>query len=96
MEHLIKSLAEAVTHEKLKKLVISHVKELLLENNHLVIFVDNAAPLHEMSLKSMDEHLKSALEKVFDSKTTYELRLVHPTHERSDHTRFEAPHKKMH
>jgi len=96
MEHQIKTFVEAITHEKLKKLAKSHVKELLLENNHLIIFVDNAGPLKEMSLKSMDEHLKTALEKVFDPKITYELRLQHGIHERSDHTRFEAPQKKAH
>lgn len=94
MEHQIKALAEAITHEKLKKLVKSHVKELLLENNHLVIFVDNTAPLNEMSLKSMDEHLKTALEKVFDPKITYELRLYHHIHEKSDHIQFGTPDKK--
>jgi len=96
MEHKIKTLAEAITHEKLKKLVISHVRELTLENNHLVIFVDNAAPLHEMEEKSMDDYLKAALEKVYDPTTTYELRLHHIEHERSDHTRFEAPQKNAH
>jgi hypothetical protein len=96
MEHLIKTLSENIGNAQLKKLVASHVKELLLENGHLVIFVDNAAPLREMSEKSMDEHMKKALEKVYDPKTTYEFKLFHPVHERSDHTRFEAPHKKGH
>ncbi len=96
MEHQIKALAEAITHEKLKKLVIGHVKELLLENGHLVIFVENAAPLHELSQKSTEEHLKKALEKVFDPKITYEFRLFHHTHEKSDHVEIVSPKKKGH
>ena len=96
MEHQIKALAEAITHEKLKKLVQSHVKELLLENNHLIIFVENAAPLHEMSQPSMDEYLKKALEKVFDPKITYEFRLLHRAHEKSDHVEIASTKKRNH
>jgi hypothetical protein len=94
MEHKLKALAEAITHEKLKKLVQSHVKELKLENNHLVIFVDNAGPLHEMGEKSMDEHLKKGLEKVFDPSITYELRTYSRSHEKPDHTLFGSADKK--
>ena len=76
MEHEIKMLMEAVTNEKLKKLIQSHVKELALdeETKHLVIYVDNAAPFHEMDSKEMDEHLRKGLEKVYDPDITYELR----------------------
>ena len=84
MEHQIKVLAEAITHEKLKKLVQTHVKELLMENNHLVIFVENVEPLHELSQKSMDEHMRKALEKVYDPKITYEFKLMH-SYEKQDH-----------
>jgi len=84
MEHQIKTLIEAITHEPLKRLVTSHVKELMLENNHLVIFVDNAAPLHELNLKSMDEHMKKALEKIYDHSITYEYRTAH-IHNKPDH-----------
>ena len=96
MEHQIKALATAITHEKLKKLVQSHVKELLLEGNHLIIFVGNTAQLHELSLKSMDEHLKKALEKVYDPKTTYEFRIFHHIHEKSDHVEIASPKKRNH
>lgn len=95
MEHQIKKLAEAITNAKLKKLVQAHVKELLLENNHLVIFVENSAPLHEMSDKAMDEHLKKGLEKIYDSKITYELRL-HNSHARLDHDTNIPRHKMSH
>lgn len=94
MEHKIKALAEAITHVKLQKLVISHVKELLLEKNHLIIFVDNAAPLREMSEKSMDEHLKKGLEKIYDPSITYELRVYSRSHEKPDHTMFGSQDKK--
>ena len=96
MEHQIKALAEAITHEKLKKLVQSHVKELLLENKHLIIFVENMAPLHELDQKSMDEHMKKALEKVYDPKTTYEFRLLHHAHEKSDHVEIASTKKRNH
>ncbi len=85
MEHQIKTLAEAITHEKLKKLVQSHVKELLLENNHLIIFVENTEPLHELNEKSMDTPMKKALEKLYDTKTTYEYRVMQHSHEKPDH-----------
>jgi thiamine phosphate synthase YjbQ (UPF0047 family) len=84
MEHQIKTLVEAITHDKLKKLVQSHVKELKLENSHLTLFVDNTAPLHELNEKSMDKHLKAALEKVYDPKTTYEIKSMQ-SHDKTDH-----------
>ncbi|MBI5422187.1 hypothetical protein HZA44_03570 [Candidatus Peregrinibacteria bacterium] len=96
MEHQIKKLAEAMTHAKLHKLIMSHVKELLLENNHLIIFVDNAAPLHEMSEKAMDEHLKKGLESVYGTEITYELRVYSRSHEKPDHTLFGSSDKKSH
>ena len=96
MEHQIKALAEAITHDKLKKLVQSHVKELLLEKGHLIIFVENTAPLHELNHLSMEEHMKKALEKVYGSKITYEFRLIHHTHEKSDHVEIASPKKRNH
>ena len=96
MEHQIKALAEAVGSPKLKKLILSHVKELLLENKHLIIFVDTAAALHEICEKRMDETLRKGLEKTFDPSITYEVRLSHNVFEKSDHTQFEAQNKKGH
>lgn len=75
MEHKIKTLAEATTNTHLKKLIQTHVKELMLKEAHLVIYVDNAGPLHEMEGKEMDEHLKKALEKLYSADLTYELKL---------------------
>ena len=94
MEHQIKALAEAVESPKLQKLIQSHVKELLFENNHLVIFVDNAAFLHEMNEKRMDESLRKGLEKLYDPSITYEVRLAHNVFEKSDHVQFEAKNRK--
>ncbi len=86
MEHEIKMLMEAITNTTLKKLIQSHVKELALdeETKHLVIYVDNAAPLHEMNSKEMDEHLRKSLEKIYDPDITYELKPYkeHQMHER--------------
>lgn len=93
MEHKLKALAEAAESPKLKQLIKSHVKELKLENNHLVIFVDNATPLHELSEKRMDASLKNALEKVFDPSITYEVRLSH-IHDKPDHVQFETQNRK--
>lgn len=93
MEHEIKMLMEAVANEKLKKLVQSHVKELALdeETKHLVIYVDNPAPLHEMNSKEMDEHLRKGLEKIYDPEITYELK---PYKERQMHEREKTiPHE---
>ena len=77
MQHEIKVLLEAVTHAKLKKLIESHVRELAFdeENKHLILYVDNTAPLHELNSEEMDEHIKPSLEKIYDPDTTYEFRL---------------------
>lgn len=84
MDHKIKVLAEAIGNTHLSKLVHTHVKELLLKEGHLVIYVDNQGPLREMEDKEMDEHLRKALEKVYDPHITYELKLAksHGIHER--------------
>jgi len=75
MEHQIKLLAEAMASDRAKHLIKAHVRELLFENNHLIIFVDNTAPLHEFENKKMDEHLKKGMEKIYGEDITYEYRL---------------------
>ncbi len=75
MNHEIKALTEAITNSHTQSLVQSHVKELRLEDNHLVIFVDNSGPLQKLSSDELDHHLKSGLEKVYDPEITYELKL---------------------
>jgi hypothetical protein len=85
MHHDIKLLVEATEHEKLKKLLESHVKELTYEkeSKHLVIYVDNATPLHELDDKEMNEPLRKCLEKVYDVDSTYEIRIF-KDHQLSD------------
>ena len=87
MEHKIKALAEAITHGKTKHLVQTHVKELAFdeETKHLVVYVDNAGPLHELAEEEGDHHLKSGLEKVYGEDITYEIKMHHPgMHEREN------------
>ena len=95
MEHKLKLLAESAEGPNLKRLIVSHVKELALENGHLIVYVDNTAPLHEFSDKKMDEQLKKALEKIFDPSITYEIRVQKNTqqidHKLSRPTRRNAP-----
>lgn len=77
MEHQIKKLAEAITHNHTKKLIQTHVKALVFneETRHLSIFVDNAHPLHELAEKKEDLHLKAGLEKVYGDDITYDIRM---------------------
>jgi hypothetical protein len=84
MEHQIKALANAIISARVKHLIQTHVKELHFENNHLIIYFNNAAPLHELAEGEYDRHLKDGLEKVYGKDITYELRLWKPVkkHER--------------
>jgi hypothetical protein len=84
MEHDIKLLAEAITHTHTHDLVYSHVKALHFENNHLVIYVDNAATLHELSDTEADHHLQDGMEKVYGEDITYEIKIYkeHQMHDR--------------
>ena len=75
MEHKIKELAEAITNTHAKDLIQSHVKGLFFENEHLIIYLDNASPLHELETEEMDHHLQSGMEKVYGPDITYELKL---------------------
>jgi hypothetical protein len=77
MEHKIKELADAITNTHTKNLVQSHVKGLHFENEHLIIYVDNAAPLHELETDECDHHLQGGMEKVYGD-ISYELRLDKP------------------
>ena len=90
MEHQIKQIVEACSHAKTQKLIENHLVEILLHDQHLVLLIDNAAPLHELSQEENDEHLKKALEAVFGEDLTYELKLAHTkgVHERE----LEVPH----
>jgi len=77
MEHKIKALAEAITHSHTKKLIQTHVKGLVFneEAKHLIIFVDNAHPLHELAEENEDHHLKNGLEKIYGKDITYEVKM---------------------
>ena len=77
MEHQIKAIVAAITHEHTKSLIITHLKGLKFENKHLTLFLDNVAPLHELSAKGLDEHLRKGLEKVYGEDITYELKPFH-------------------
>jgi len=77
MEHEIKALAEAITHGQTKHLIQTHVKELAFdeEAKHLVVYVDNAGPLHELAAEEGDHHLKTGLEVIYGEDITYEIKL---------------------
>ncbi len=77
MERQIKLLAEAITNGHTKDIIQAHVKELAFdeEAKHLVIYVDNAAPMHDLSSEEGDHHLKSGLEKVYGEDITYEVKM---------------------
>jgi hypothetical protein len=74
MEHLIRAFADAVTNKHIKNLILSHVDELHFENNHLIVYVDNAGPFHELEGKEDEHHLKTAMEKIYGEDITYEFR----------------------
>ena len=74
MDHKVKELAEAITNAHTKHLVESHVKGLHFKDNHLVIYVDNAGPLHELETEEVDHHLQKGMEKVYGD-ITYEIKL---------------------
>lgn len=78
MEPKIKSLAQAITHTHTQHLVQSHVKALEFneDTKHLVIVVDNAAPMHELESEEGDKHLNSGLVKIYGDDMTYEVRLA--------------------
>ena len=77
MEHKIKTLVEAITNGHTKDLIQAHVKELTFneEAKHLIIYVDNAAPIHELESEEGDHHLNSGLKKVYGEDITYEVKL---------------------
>ena len=78
MEHQIKVLAEAMTNNQAKHLIQTHVHSLHFENGHLIIYVHNAAPLHELENSEMDVHLQKGIAKVYGEEMTYEFRLNKP------------------
>ena len=90
MEHKIKLLAESITHTHTSNLIQSHARELVFEDQHLIIYVDNAGPLHELAEDETDHHLQKGLEKVYGEDITYEVRLY--TGSKSHEREKEVPH----
>ena len=85
MDSKIKTLVEAIGNHHVKKLIETHVKELSFDENtkHLIIYMDNVAPLHELEGKEEDKHLNKGLAAVYGDDITYELR----THGSTPHER---------
>jgi hypothetical protein len=79
MEQVIKTLVEAITHTHTKNLIESHVTKLAFDEDsqHLIIYVDNAAPLHELDSDELDVHLNKGLVAVYGNTITYDLKLNH-------------------
>lgn len=77
MEHQIKTLVEAITHGHTRNLIQTHVKELAFNEDakHLIIYVDNVDPIHELESEEGDHHLNSGLKKVYGEDITYEVKL---------------------
>lgn len=88
MQHQVKILADAITHARTAHLIENHVKALNFKYGHLIIDIDNAAPLHELSGKDCDKHLEKGLQEVYGD-ITYELRLfkAEVSHNREKETR---------
>ncbi len=85
MDSKIKVLVEAITNSHVKSLIETHVKELTFDEStkHLVIHMDNVAPLHELEGKEEDKHLNKGLAEVYGEDITYEFRTHgHTPHER--------------
>ncbi len=78
MEHQLKLLAEAITHHEARALVKAHVKEIEQTGKHLVVYVENAGPLHELSKPENDEALRKGLEKLYGEDLTYEVKVYKP------------------
>lgn len=81
----IKILVEAIENHHVKSLIETHVKELMFDESskHLIIHMDNVAPLHELEGKEEDKHLNKGLAAVYGDDITYELRTHgHTPHER--------------
>lgn len=74
-------MAQAITNHHVKSLVESHVKELSFDESarHLIIFMDNVGPLHELEGKEEDKHLNKALAEVYGDDITYEFK-THGSH----------------
>lgn len=77
MKPEIKALAEAITSGHTKSLIQTHVKELEFNEDarHLIIYVDNAGPMHELESDEGDHHLNSGLSKVYGDDITYEVKM---------------------
>jgi hypothetical protein len=79
MEHKIKALADAITHVHTRSLIQTHVRDMVFneETRHLVIYVDNAAPMHELQTDEGDHHLNSGLSEIYGDDITYEVKIHH-------------------
>lgn len=85
MEHQIKQLVEATENKHLKSIFQASIKALEFENNHLTIYVNNAAPLHELESEDLADALKNALKTVYGEAITYEAKLYQASeHEREN------------
>ncbi|MFA5986003.1 MAG: hypothetical protein WC819_01480 [Parcubacteria group bacterium] len=92
MKHEIKAFVESMTRKQTQDLFTTHVVDVSQEATHVVIWVDNVQPLHELSHDDHDEQIKKAVDHVCGEGCTYEVK-VHKgnmVHERSNHVQRHA------
>lgn len=88
MDHAIKEFAQNITHKRTHDIVYENVVEIVHTDGHVVIFVDNAGPLHELKESQHDKQIAKSINHIYGSDSTYEIKLVKPntTHEREKKT----------
>ncbi len=87
MKHSIKKFMQLITHKRTQDIFYSNVVDIVSKNEHVVIFVDNVKPVHELSRSKHDEQIKKVIDRIYGEQFTYEVRLVknNVIHERSVH-----------
>lgn len=86
MDHVIKAFAQHITRKRTYNIVYENVVEIVYKDGHVVIFVDNAGPLHELEESQHDAQIKKAIDQIYGEESTYELKLIksNKTHERAN------------
>lgn len=87
MKKEIKQFMNVITRKRTQDLFHENITDVVHKGDHVVFYVDNAGPLHELNDPSHDAQIKKAVDHVCGEGCTYEVKIAksNAIHERAKH-----------
>jgi hypothetical protein len=87
MKQEINNFVRVITRKRTRDIFYNNVTNISRKDDHVVVYVDNAGPLHELNDAAHDAQIKKAVDQICGEECTYEVKMAknNVIHERAAH-----------